>query len=75
MITERDQPEGQDPQEPREGNLHDLTDDAYFAALAEMPPVLDAEGNEVTDLFADVVDAREEKAQIAQIQREKEAGQ
>lgn len=48
-----------------EGNLHDLTDDEYFASLEEMPPVLDAEGNEITGLFADVVDARESKARAA----------
>lgn len=45
----------------REGDLHNLSDDEYFAALEQMPPVYDADGNEVTDLFDDVVDLRAEK--------------
>jgi hypothetical protein len=46
---------------PPEANLHQLSDDDYFAAISEMPPVYDAEGNEVTGLFDDVVDLREAK--------------
>ncbi len=49
------------PGEPAEGNLHDLTDDDYFDALAQMPPVYDADGNEVSGLFDDVQDRRAEK--------------
>lgn len=45
----------------REGDLHNLTDDDYFAALAQMPPVYDADGNEVAGLFDDVQDKRDEK--------------
>lgn len=47
----------------REGDLHNLSDDDYFDALAEMPPVYDADGNEVTGLFDDVQDKRTEKAE------------
>lgn len=46
----------------REGDLHNLSDDDYFDALAQMPPVYDADGNEVHGLFADVQDKRAEKA-------------
>lgn len=45
-----------------EGNLHDLDDDTYFEAIAQMPKVFDADGNEVAGLFDDVVDARDAKA-------------
>jgi hypothetical protein len=45
----------------REGDLHNLTDDDYFDALAQMPPVYDADGNEVGGLFDDVQDKRAEK--------------
>lgn len=45
----------------REGDLHNLSDDDYFDALAQMPPVFDADGNEVTGLFDDVQDMRAEK--------------
>ena len=44
-----------------EGNLHDLTDDAYFKAIETCPAVLDCDGNPVEGLFADVVDLREAK--------------
>lgn len=47
----------------REGDLHSLSDDDYFDAIAVMPKVLDADGNEVTGIFDDVVDAREQKSQ------------
>lgn len=49
-----------------EGNLHDLSDDDYFEALAEMPKVFDADGNEVVGLFGDVQDRREEKRLAAE---------
>lgn len=52
--------------DPREGNLHDLSDDDYFAAIQEMPPVFDADGDEVTGLFDDVQDRREEKRLAAE---------
>lgn len=46
----------------REGDLHNLSDDDYFDAIAAMPPVYDADGNEVPSLFDDVVDKRAAKA-------------
>lgn len=49
------------PDEPEDA-LHELSDDDYFDALAEMPEVLDASGKPVTGLFDDVTDARESKA-------------
>lgn len=67
-----DQPEPDKHTVSGEGNLHDLTDDEYFNALPEMPPVYDAEGNQVTGLFEDVVDAREAKrAEAARLAEEK----
>lgn len=48
--------------ESGEGNLHDLSDDDYFDAIATMPPVYDADGHVVTGLFDDVIDARAQKA-------------
>lgn len=48
-------------EEAGEGLLHQLTDDEYFDAIGQMPPVYDADGNEVTGLFDDVLDLREEK--------------
>lgn len=46
-----------------EGDLHSVTDDEYFEHLdqAKQIPIYDADGNEV-DVFADVVDARQQKA-------------
>lgn len=49
-----------------EGDLHSLSDDDYFAALEEMPPVYDENGNQITGLFDDVVDMREEKRRAAE---------
>lgn len=45
----------------REGDLHNLSDDDYFDAIAEMPKVCDGDGNEVTGIFDDVVDMRGKK--------------
>jgi len=53
------------PDQPGEGNLHDLTDDAYFAAIESCPPVYDAAGNRLTSIFDDVQDKRAEKASTA----------
>lgn len=52
------------PELPFEGNLSQVTDDEYFDAVAAMPAVYDADGNELVDLHADVVDARPAKAQV-----------
>jgi hypothetical protein len=46
-----------------DGDLHSVTDDEYFAALAAMPVVRDADGKPV-DVIGDVVDARQQKAEI-----------
>lgn len=52
--------------ETGEGLLHELTDDEYFAAFSQMPPVYDADGNEVSGLFDDVQDKRAEKKAAAE---------
>lgn len=48
-----------------DGDLHSVGDDEFFDHLdaARQIPVYDADGNEV-DVFADVVDARQQKAAI-----------
>ena len=48
-----------------DGDLHSVTDDEYFEnlAAARQIPIYDAAGNEV-DVFADVVDARQQKTAI-----------
>lgn len=51
--------------EPREGNLRQLTDEDYFAAIDEFPGATDDQGRPVTGLFDDVVDARASKARAA----------
>ena len=48
--------------DPAEGNLHLLSDDEYFDDLHNNPvPVYDADGNELTGLYDDVVDERDKK--------------
>lgn len=49
------------PVEPREGNLADLDDDTYFAAIEEFPGAVDGAGQPIEGLFDDVIDARPEK--------------
>lgn len=45
-----------------EGGLADLTDDDYFEDLNNnRVPVYDCDGNELTDMYADVSDVREAK--------------
>lgn len=53
-------------EETGEGLLHELTDDEFFDALTQMPPVYDADGNEVIGLFDDVQDRRPEKRAAAE---------
>jgi len=47
-----------------DGDLHSLSDDEYFEALAAMPAVRDADGSPV-DVTGDVQDRRAEKAAAA----------
>ena len=46
-----------------DGDLHSVTDDEYFDALATAPVIRDGDGNPV-DIAADVVDARPQKAEV-----------
>lgn len=48
-----------------DGDLHSVTDDEFFDHLdtARQIPIYDADGHQV-DVFADVVDARAQKAAI-----------
>lgn len=61
MSTTPDPAELEQP----EDLLHELSDDAYFESLDQMPEVLDASGQPVSGLFADVTDARASKARAA----------
>jgi hypothetical protein len=59
-------PTPQQHEQAGEGLLHELTDDEYFAAIEQMPPVYDADGNRVPGLFDDVQDRRAEKRAAAE---------
>lgn len=57
MSTPTDPKPSDGPERHLDGNLHTVTDDEYFDALATMPPVLDGAGAPV-DAFEGVVDER-----------------